>query len=108
MKKEELTGLTDLYHGAYRDGYYLLEDVKRLEEIIDDIDRVEVSSGASGLSLLADLLDKDLLKAMLVRYVERAREYTEKLKDAFGRVEVHIPADVSAIIGIPIDMPDTF
>lgn len=108
MTRGELEKLEELFKMAYTNKVY--DDVKTnvIEKGIDDIEDVKVVTGAYVCTLRIDLLDKALLKELLIRYVDTLKRKKAEAVEAFKNINVELPEGFAAKFGHPHDMPNAF
>lgn len=108
MKRGELYKLEELFEMAYTNKYYCDAEVNGINRGLDDICGVTVDTGFGVYDLSLELLDKALLKELLLRYVETLNRKKAEAVVAFDNINVEFPEGFESKFGKPNDMPNTF
>ena len=108
MTRGELEKLEELFKMAYTNKVYCDAEAKAIEEWLDDIDGVKVGTGAYVCSLRIELLDKALLKDLLLRYVDALKRKKAEAVEALESINIEYPEGFVDKFGKPNDMPNFF
>lgn len=108
MTRGELDKLEELFKMAYTNKVYCDAEAKAIEEGLDDIYEVKVDTGAYVCTLRIELLDKALLKDMLLRYVDALKRKKAEAAEALKSINIEYPEGFVDKFGKPHDMPYTF
>lgn len=106
MTRGELDKLEELFKTAYTNKVYCDAEAKEIEERIDEVCEVKVNTGLHVCTLRIDLLDKALLKDLLLRYVDALKRKKAEAVEAFENVNVDFPEGFAAKFGRPQDIPN--
>ena len=108
MTRGELEKLNEIFNIAYTGKVYNELEALVLERNINDISELKVTAGSSVLYLDLELVDKELLKDLLLRYVETVKSKKSEAEDAFEQLVVNIPEHVKRKFGKPSNVPSRF
>jgi hypothetical protein len=108
MTRGELEKLEELFKIAYTNKVYSESEAKMIEDGIDYLSEVNVTTGAGVYTLNFDLLDKELLKELVMRYIECLRKKKEEAVKAFKDLKVEFPEGFVDKFGKPSSIPNNF
>ena len=108
MTRGELEKLNEIFNIAYTGKVYNEFEALVLERNINDIRELKVTAGSSVLDLDLELIDKELLKDLLLRYVATVKSKKSEAVDIFKELVVNIPEHVVRKFGKPSNVPSRF
>lgn len=108
MTRGELEKLEELFKMAYTNKVYDDVEANTIEKGIDNIEGVRVETGAFVCRLRIDLLDKALLKDLLLRYVDALKRKKAEAVEALESINIEYPEGFVDKFCKPDNMPNFF